>query len=70
MPITLDGGVLPEFPHAVPDNGSAKALKVYSLPSLYAVNPGTQQIIPIANGALSLSELEENILKILEVQHE
>lgn len=70
VPITLDGGVLPEFPHAVPDNGSAKALKVYSLPSLYAVNPGTQQIIPIANGALSLSELEENILKILEVQHE
>ena len=70
VPITLDGGVLPEFPHAVPDNGSAKALKVYSLPSLYAVNPGTQQIIPIANGALSLSELEENILKIMEVQHE
>lgn len=70
VPITLDGGVLPEFPQAVPDNGSAKALKVYSLPSLYAVNPGTQQIIPIANGALSLSELEENILKIMEVQHE
>lgn len=68
--ITLDGGVLPEFPNAVPDNGSAKALHVYSLPSLYAVNPHTQQIIPIANGALSLSELEENISKILEVQHE
>ena len=70
VPITLDGGVLPEFPNAIPDNGSAKALRVYSLPSLYAVNPHTTQIIPIANGALSLSELEENILKILEVQHE
>ncbi len=70
VPITLDGGVLPEFPNAVPDNGSATALKVYSLPALYAVNPETQQIIPIANGALSLSELEENILKIMDVQHE
>ncbi len=70
VPITLDGGTLAEFPNAVPDNGSAKALKVYSLPSLFAVNPSTQQIIPIANGALSLSELEENILKIMEVQHE
>jgi len=70
VPITLDGGVLPEFPNAIPDNGSAKALNVYSLPSLYAVNPHTKQIIPIANGALSLSELEENILKILEVQNE
>ncbi len=70
VPITLDGGVLPEFPNAVPDNGSAKALKVYSLPSLFAVNPSTQQIIPIANGALSLSELEENILKVIAVQDE
>jgi conjugal transfer pilus assembly protein TraF len=70
VPITLDGGVLPEFPDAVPDNGSAKALKVYSLPSLFAVNPSTQKIIPVANGALSLSELEENILKIMAVQHE
>ena len=70
VPITLDGGALPEFPNAIPDNGAAKTLNVYSLPSLFAVNPKTQQIIPIANGALSLSELEENILKIMDVQHE
>lgn len=70
VPITLDGGALPEFPNANPDNGAAKALNVYSLPALYAVNPHTKQIIPIANGALSLSELEENILKIMDVQHE
>lgn len=70
VPITLDSGALPEFPNANPDNGTAKALSVYSLPALYAVNPHNKQIIPIANGALSLSELEENILKIMDVQHE
>lgn len=68
LAVSLDGGTLPQFPHVVQDNGTAKALNVYSLPSLFAINPKNKQVVPIANGALSLSELEQNIMRILEVQ--
>ena len=70
IPISLDGGALPSFPKVFLDNGTAKAFRVYQVPALFAVNPKSKQVIPIANGLLSLSELEDNILKILETQHE
>jgi len=71
--ISLDGGNLPEFPTVTPDNGMAAAFKLYRVPALYAINPKTQEAIAIAHGMMSLSQLEENILKILElseVSHE
>jgi conjugal transfer pilus assembly protein TraF len=70
VPISLDGGSLPQFPVVVQDNGTAEALNVYKLPALFAVNPRSKKIIPLANGVLSLSELEENILRVMDVQHE
>jgi conjugal transfer pilus assembly protein TraF len=70
IPISLDGKTLPEFPHAKTDNGTAARFKIYRVPALYAVNPHTQQVIPIAHGLLSLSQLEENILKLIKVNHE
>ena len=68
--ISLDGGSLPEFPKVISDNGMASAFNLYRVPALYAINPKTQKAIAIAHGVISLSQLEENILKILEVSNE
>lgn len=59
--ISLDGGHLPEFPHAKRDNGTAERLGVTQLPALLAVHPETQQVIPLAYGLISESEIEERI---------
>jgi conjugal transfer pilus assembly protein TraF len=66
MPISLDGKVLSEYPNAVPDNGTAKKLGVSRLPALFAVNPKTKQVLPLANGVVSVSELEEIVFKYAE----
>lgn len=63
MAVSMDGEVLPEFPHAVPDNGISKKLDVKSWPALFAVNPKTRQVIPLSNGVVSVSELEETVFK-------
>lgn len=67
VPISLDGGSVPPFSKVMPDNGTAKALQVSRLPALFAVNPKNGSVIPIANGMMSLSELEENIVRLMEV---
>lgn len=68
MPISMDGGRLPEFPRPAIDNGTARALKVNSWPSLYAVNTRTKQIVPITNGVVSVSELEERVVNYVQFQ--
>lgn len=66
MAISMDGKGLPEFPEAVPDNGIAKKLGVMSWPALFAVDPRTRQVIPLSNGVVSVSELEETVFKYAE----
>lgn len=61
MAISLDGGVLPEFPDAVPDNGLAARLGVAVTPALYMVNPRTQEITPVGYGVMTESELTQRI---------
>jgi len=61
LPITLDGGVLPEFPHAKPDNGISKELGVNVTPALVAVHGRTGKMIPLAYGAVSLEEIERRV---------
>jgi conjugal transfer pilus assembly protein TraF len=61
LAISLDGAHLPEFPHAKRDNGTAERLSITHLPALVAVHPETQQIIPLAYGLISESEIEERI---------
>ena len=68
MPISMDGGGLPEFPKPVADNGTARALKVTVWPALYAVNTKTKQIVPITNGLVSVSELEERVVNYVQYQ--
>ncbi len=61
MAISLDGGVLPEFPDAVADNGLAARLGVAVTPALYMVNPHTQEITPVGYGVMTESELTQRI---------
>lgn len=68
MPISMDGVGLPEFPKPAVDNGAARALKVTSWPALYAVNTQTKQVVPITNGVVSVSELEERVLNYVQYQ--
>lgn len=52
------------FDRNVKDNGLAEIWGVASYPSLFAVNPKNGHVIPIANGMISIEEMEERILSI------
>jgi conjugal transfer pilus assembly protein TraF len=57
------------FARSVKDNGLAETWGVSVYPSLFAVNPKTGNVIPIANGMISIEEMEERILTITK-EHE
>lgn len=62
IPITLDGGLLPEFPDARGDNGISGRLQVAQVPALFAVAPSEQSIIRLGYGLMSESELLQRVL--------
>ncbi|MBY0463004.1 MAG: type-F conjugative transfer system pilin assembly protein TraF [Alphaproteobacteria bacterium] len=64
--ISQDGEYLEEFPDAEPDNGLFATWKVEVLPSLYAVNPNTGHVLPIAFGLTSLDQMEERIMTLVQ----
>lgn len=64
--ISQDGEPLKEFPEAQSDNGLFIAWKVEVLPSLYAVNPNTGHVVPIAFGLTSLDQMEERIITLVQ----
>jgi conjugal transfer pilus assembly protein TraF len=61
--IALDGRPLPGgfFPTFATDAGQAKALGVVSTPALFLVRP-PDGVVPIAQGVLSLAELQERLV--------
>lgn len=59
--ISLDGGTLPEFPNAKRDNGIAERLQISHVPALIALHPKTGQLIPLAYGLVSESEIEQRV---------
>lgn len=61
LAVSMDGGTLPEFPHAKRDNGISKRLQISHVPSLIALHPRTGQLIPLAYGMVSESEIEDRI---------
>ncbi len=65
LAISEFGEKLPMFERSVQDNGLAETWGVSSYPSLFAVNPKTGHVIPIANGMISIQEMEERIMAIV-----
>jgi conjugal transfer pilus assembly protein TraF len=65
FPITLDGGVLADFPRPVRDNGIATNLGVTSWPALYLAEPGKRQITPVGFGVMSELDLAERLVQII-----
>lgn len=61
MAVSVDGGPMPGFPRARPDNGIANALRVSQVPAVFLAQPATGKIIPIGSGVLSESQLLERI---------
>lgn len=64
LAISADGSSLPEFPDAVQDNGAAERLGVTLYPTLLAVSPQTEAVIPLSYGISSHDQIEHR-LKVL-----
>jgi conjugal transfer pilus assembly protein TraF len=67
LAVSLDGGQLKEFPHAQPDNGLFAQWQPGGqvMPALYAVNPNTGHVIPIAFGMTSIDQMEIRIMSLV-----
>ena len=64
VPISVDGGGLPNFPSFRRDNGIAKTLQVMQVPAVFLAEPHTGQISPLGYGVLSESQLLERIATV------
>lgn len=59
--VSLDGGILKEFPNSTIDRGQAKKLGIDAVPATVLFDKQTQEMIPIGYGALSQEELLQQI---------
>jgi conjugal transfer pilus assembly protein TraF len=66
--ISADGGTIPGFQNIVPDNGLLVQWKVKVLPSLFAVNPKTGDVLPISYGLTSIDEMENRVMTLLNIE--
>ncbi len=65
LAISIDGSQLPGFKQVVVDNGLFAKLQIGVLPALFAVNPKTQAMLPIAYGLTSIEEMESRIMTLV-----
>jgi len=61
LPISLDGGTLPEFPRPRVDTRVAAELGVKTVPSVFLVDPARRNVIPVGSGVMSMQDLVERI---------
>lgn len=66
LSISVDGGQSDVFKNAVPDNGLFAQWNVQVLPALFAVNPTTGHVIPVAYGVTSIDEMENRIMQLVQ----
>ena len=64
MPVSLDGGGMPNFPNPRRDNGISRTLNVTQVPAVFLAEPFTGKITPIGFGVLSESQLLERITAV------
>lgn len=69
LPISLDGGQLALFPNAQSDNGLFAQWQPGEqgqvMPALFAVNPTTGHVIPVALGMTSIDQMEIRIMSLV-----
>jgi conjugal transfer pilus assembly protein TraF len=63
--ISLDGAPSDTFKNWQPDNGISKKWGVQTVPAVFAINPETDQVIPVANGFTSIDEMEKRIVTLV-----
>ena len=69
--ISKDGGTLKEFTDVSPDNGILARLNPQGVyPALYLAHPSTGQVIPVAWGMTTESELMQNFATIIKALEE
>ncbi len=61
LAVSLDGGTLPEYPDARPDNGVAARLNARAVPALYLTQPSRREFRPVGFGMMSDTDLLERI---------
>lgn len=61
LPVSLDGGVLPEFPKALGNVDAAAALQVESVPAVYLIEPRARTVAPAVFGYVGFSELGQRV---------
>lgn len=65
LPISMDGGPMPAFPNARPDNGISLKVShgegVQAVPALYLVSKDKREITLLGTGALAANEIVERI---------
>ena len=63
--VSLDGGPIPMFPDAKPDNGISLVVSggagVQIVPALYLINRRTKEAIPVGTGVIAGDEIAERI---------
>jgi conjugal transfer pilus assembly protein TraF len=64
FPVSLDGGGLAEYPRPHRDQGQAAALGATTVPAVFLANPKTREIVPVAFGLQSDTELMDRIVAI------
>ncbi len=68
LPVSLDGGTLPEFPHPRTDTRVASELGVSTVPNLFLVDPQNRNVIPLGSGVMSADELADRIYVLTQTE--
>ena len=61
LAVSLDGGTLPEYPDARPDNGIAARLNARAVPALYLTQPSRREFSVVGFGLMSDTDLLERL---------
>ena len=61
LAVSLDGGSLPEYPDARPDNGIAARLNARAVPALYLTQPSRREFSVVGFGLMSDTDLLERL---------
>jgi conjugal transfer pilus assembly protein TraF len=70
LTVSEHGEKLEGFERNMRDNGLAEIWGVSVYPSLFAVNPKTGDVIPVANGMISTGEMEDRITALIKDREE